>query len=888
MKPVKLEFEGINSFSEHTIIDFEKLTKSGIFGIFGDTGSGKSTILDCINFALYGRVERSKEKTDIINYRSGSAFVKFTFDIDTDGKRKTYYVERLIKKDNSGTHRAFLYENGVCIADKATEVEKKIVEAIGLEAEDFRKCIALPQGEFSQFVKSAPRDRLALIERLFSLSKYGDRLKEKISVEQSEADGEYRNLCGKYSAYDDVTSENAEIISKRLQESRSRLKDMTLRAKQAAEKYAEVTGLFKKKEELEAVNAKIAGLEKTDAEAKDLREGLALLPVCREVNAVNCEFSDIAKRLSDTEDSLRGQQAKLKEAETELKELENALEKGNYAEKSDEYIKLSAKYRTLAGKPQKLEETERALTEKRDEYSAAEEELRNSVSAYDETRENAEKIKELLGENNSDELEKLINVEFKGAVLRSEYVAALDYFVGLNAEVERYYDNSELYKFIRKELKEQIEIFKQRIAAVKDFKLKNVTKQLDVMREKLKEREENSQKLLIYTREASEARGRIDVGKAKLETLKKEGAELRKRFDELKEELSRVFGEDCRDYAAAERLNSERKEQIKAEWQDLKLKILRASENRLQAELKCENLKTLYNSLKERSAELSSKLETLIAKSGLGNAKNCVDLVKKLEAVPDFEKTLNELDLQLAALRARKAELSVTDGILKIGAADVSAAERLKEEAEEELAKLNGDVAVTLSGLNAMNVRLKEKEELFKQLEKAKNRLDLVGRLKELTKSNRFLEYIADEYLCDISSLASSTLLKLTDGRYSLVYKDNNFNVGDNFDCGNLRGVNTLSGGETFLLSLSLALALSRTICSNSLKSIEFFFLDEGFGTLDSSLIDTVMNALEKLKSERFTIGVISHVEELKHRIDSKITVFKATESHGSIVQMSC
>ena len=68
MRPLKLEFEGINSFSEHTIIDFESLIKSGIFGIFGDTGSGKSTILDCINFALYGKVERSKEKTDIINF----------------------------------------------------------------------------------------------------------------------------------------------------------------------------------------------------------------------------------------------------------------------------------------------------------------------------------------------------------------------------------------------------------------------------------------------------------------------------------------------------------------------------------------------------------------------------------------------------------------------------------------------------------------------------------------------------------------------------------------------------------------------------------------------------------------------------------------------------
>ncbi len=155
-----------------------------------------------------------------------------------------------------------------------------------------------------------------------------------------------------------------------------------------------------------------------------------------------------------------------------------------------------------------------------------------------------------------------------------------------------------------------------------------------------------------------------------------------------------------------------------------------------------------------------------------------------------------------------------------------------------------------------------------------------------MTRNNKFLEYIATEYLIDISSLASSTLLNLTDGRYYLVYTNNNFQVSDNYDGGNLRGVNTLSGGETFLVSLSLALALSQTICAKSFKTIEFFFLDEGFGTLDSNLLDVVMNALEKLKSSRFTIGVISHVEELKHRIESKIIVKKATETHGSSVNI--
>lgn len=207
---------------------------------------------------------------------------------------------------------------------------------------------------------------------------------------------------------------------------------------------------------------------------------------------------------------------------------------------------------------------------------------------------------------------------------------------------------------------------------------------------------------------------------------------------------------------------------------------------------------------------------------------------------------------------------------------------------DEDIKKLTGEIAVLSAECKNFEIKLAEKKKLLDEFEKVEKERGLVSRLKDVTKGNKFLEYIANEYLCDISSLASSTLLKLKDGRYFLTYKDNNFYVGDNFNCGNLRGVNTLSGGETFLVSLSLALALSQTICAKSLKSIEFFFLDEGFGTLDSSLVDTVMNALEKLKSSSFTIGVISHVEELKSRIDSKITVNKATENHGSFVSISC
>jgi exonuclease SbcC len=152
------------------------------------------------------------------------------------------------------------------------------------------------------------------------------------------------------------------------------------------------------------------------------------------------------------------------------------------------------------------------------------------------------------------------------------------------------------------------------------------------------------------------------------------------------------------------------------------------------------------------------------------------------------------------------------------------------------------------------------------------------------------MEYVAEEYLFDMADSASKLLLELTNGRYNLTYQrigsDSDFFVGDNFDEGRLRNVSTLSGGETFLVSLTLAVSLSETIYQKSLRPMEFFFLDEGFGTLDGGLIEVVLNSLEKLKDTHFSIGLISHVQELKERISSKILVTAADEKCGSKIEI--
>lgn len=887
MKPIKLEFRGINSFSEHTIIDFEALTKDGIFGIFGDTGSGKSTILDCINFALYGNVERSKEKTDIINYRCDSAEVKFVFDVLTEGVRKTYTVERTIKRGN-GIHKATLYENGTCIADKALQVEKKIVEILGVGDEDFRKCIALPQGEFSQFVKSAPRDRLSLIERLFSLSKYGDRLKEKLSVRQAENEREYQNLLGRLSGYDEVTEHSLEALKEQYNAVQKRLEEITKNVQTAVENCERLKILNTKRAELEETEKRLAELNAQKPEIENLRKHLNLLPVCREVVQIAGLSDNKTAEQAKLEEDFISLSNRLQSEIAKISEAERTLTESGFDEKIDACVKLSARYQTCAGKPERLKALLLQLENKRAEYRAAEcdkaELLKKRNVAETEV---AQAEKDLQSLNGSD-LNYLINVRFKGAVLKEEYVKNLDYFAGLYGDIKGFDDGSALYNFVSGEVKSKVDEYKQRVLDVKDFNLAAAQHQLKELKQTEEERERRQTVLSARKESLQKLETALQLKESELKTALKDGAELRARADELDGELKAVFGNGSKDFVSVQAENTRALENLKAEQKQLLSKLENLKNDKNDLNISLERLNTLKTSAKLEAENLKVKLSAMLEKSGFNSVEDCKNLADSFINHPETEKSLTDYDAQVVSLNARRAELKNTAGINKVSEADFIKAEEERKSLETELKALTGSMAVIKADWENTARRLDEKNAILNDFGKIKAEHELIAQLKEATRNNKFLEFIANEYLLDISALASSTLLKLTDGRYFLTYKDNNFFVADNFDCGNLRGVNTLSGGETFLVSLSLALALSQTICAKSLKTIEFFFLDEGFGTLDSALVETVINALEKLKSSHFTIGVISHVEELKHRIPFKITVKKATESRGSTVETNC
>jgi exonuclease SbcC len=193
---------------------------------------------------------------------------------------------------------------------------------------------------------------------------------------------------------------------------------------------------------------------------------------------------------------------------------------------------------------------------------------------------------------------------------------------------------------------------------------------------------------------------------------------------------------------------------------------------------------------------------------------------------------------------------------------------------KESLAQLQGRRAQWLT-LEADRVKLADESERVSDL-----RLTLRG--------NSFVEFLAREQLDLVARDASDRLSKLTRGRYALeVLADGGFAMRDLHNGGIRRPVSTLSGGETFLTSLALALALSSQIQLRGQYPLQFFFLDEGFGTLDPELLDVVISTLEHLHHERMTIGLISHVPELRHRLQRRLIVEPAEPAgRGSRVKV--
>jgi len=328
MKPIKLKIKGLNSFIEEQTIDFDKLTDRGFFGIFGPTGSGKSTILDGITLALYGNV--SRKSSNYINTNCDRLNVYFEFQI-SGTETKKYAIDREFrrKKDesiNSGKCKIVDITNSEdeeVLADGVKTINKIVEEIIGLNLEDFTRTVVLPQGKFSEFLKLEGKDRRDMLERLFNLQQYGDNLSRKLNTKIGKEKTDNNILIGQLSGYNDISEDKLKEKDEIFEELKNKLGILKSELEVIKKNYKENEEIWKLQLELLEYKDKEKILKEKESEINQDIEKIKLGEAGSKVLPYIKAFENTIKEFNKNEIELN----KFKLAIDKIKEEKEKIEK---------------------------------------------------------------------------------------------------------------------------------------------------------------------------------------------------------------------------------------------------------------------------------------------------------------------------------------------------------------------------------------------------------------------------------------------------------------------------------------------------------------------------------------------------------------------------------
>ncbi len=255
-----------------------------------------------------------------------------------------------------------------------------------------------------------------------------------------------------------------------------------------------------------------------------------------------------------------------------------------------------------------------------------------------------------------------------------------------------------------------------------------------------------------------------------------------------------------------------------------------------------------------------------------------INPVTEKEALQQFRHRQSESELQWAQLQAEKnGETYRKEEHDKVSA-------QLLEQ-EEALLRMNRESGELSHRLKKMEEALTHRRQLESELTRISERGKNLQLLRELFRGSKFVNYVSSVYLQNLCLAANERFFRLTRQRLRLeMASDNSFLVRDYLNGGKVRSVKTLSGGQIFQASLSLALALADNLRAMSANGRNFFFLDEGFGSLDKESFVQVFETLKSLRHENRMIGIISHVEEMQQEIDIYLRI-ENDEEQGSLIK---
>ena len=1106
MKPKILKVTGINSFNEEQVIDFSKLMSNGLFGIFGDTGSGKSTIIDCITLALYGSIARHKSKNrngDFINLNRNNAKVEFEFSIKEGTERKNFSILRQFKKDKDGNIKTDIVrfinlDKNEIISDKKKEIEACIINIIGLNYEDFTKAVVLPQGKFSEFLMLENLEKRKMLERIFGLEKYGEKLTKKINEKKVTKQREVEVIRQKIGVYENITPEileekklclleeenilrqKQEEIQKILEKERILQENYNLKKDfiNYDEKFKNIfqykdkvenmkTELQNSKKaniikpyilELEEIEKECHNLEGKYNEIKkhslDLKEQHLIceksfkeidlkykneIPKLEKIKLqlTNCikwekDYKDIELHITQLSHSIQQKiQDKIK-FELKLKNLvndkdlikNNITELENFKEKNkidiifkndlENGISILKDYqninKSLQANNNKIEQYKKNISQDKESIFKLDKEIEkiniiiknilisNKINLENELfniceiikkndfniesikkdiqaletqiklQENKEFVKELaqklndgeecpicgsknhpnpanifldiMSESLLEQKKALLNdiekiEEQKKSLLQQEtlnkkYIEDIKLqlselnLTNIENKLDKAYilDLNEIFKNIDKNNK-SIAILMEKKSAylanstnsnnlIKDLEFENTQfltecQKLNFKMEDIKQKLQISdfyyenEKLTNIQNEIILKDNELKILREKFENILNNELKLKNEISDIEKSIlffetslkekqitlksiekninENSYGKDFNLYF--KEINdeiisiTENEKNIKTDFQQISNKL----EN---VKIEFENINTKREVITKACEEKNNKLQAMLLENKLTKnevlekALNKKDEDYREDKIASFEEKINDYKINLNRISEKFLKLNKKD-IKEINILDIEQnllelknkkdlEEKEKNNKIANIAKLDFEIKDALKALEITG-------ELQNQLKEKVKKLDLLEELSKLNQGGLFVEYIANRQLKHIVLDASKRLEFMSQNKYSLELIDGSFSIKDHFNGSISRSPRSLSGGEIFMASLSLALALSSKIQLKNKSPLEVFFLDEGFGTLDSFLLDTVINTLEQLQNNNIDVGIISHVEEIKNRVHNKIIV---------------
>lgn len=922
MRPIKLVMTGFESYCNRTEIDFEKLGKKGLYLISGETGAGKTTIFDAITFALYGSASGENRSESMLRSHFADENTPTEVELLFESNNKLYKVVRnpeYIRKAKKGdgttkeSANASLYfesDKNLLPVTKVKDVTQKIEEILGLPKNQFCRIAMIAQGAFQKLLLANTNEKKIIFRELFKTEKF-DKLQNVLLQKNSEAKEEVNELSLSIRQYlngiecngdDEVSIEVNKIIEKGIVDDQAII-DLNKLINFEEDILNELkVKISKIEKELNKIQEKVQKAEEKKVIENSILENKNILKseeeklesICQKIKALEVETKKIPiyekeKTLIEASlpeyDELEKKEESILQSQKEIKSFENQIAKENLLiealRKKIESQKSELENLKFAGeKKVQLESDKRKFESECEEVKKIYENLisleKEELNYKDEVKSYEELEKEfLLADNVFKEKRKMYNDEQAGILaknlkknspcpvcgsLEHPSPAKCSLVAPTEQEVEEAEKNS---KQLQKKSSD-----KAKSAAV-------IKSKIDVLSEQIKK--DLEKKIENFS---LDEKGLIEKVLQMIEQIKN-------KIDELNNKITLEVNNVARKEILEKEIPLEEKEsnlkinsveEIKKNIVSLNATVLVEEKN---IEQKKKNLK--YPS----SFEAKTELEKIIQNINLIQEKNEKIEVEKKSAVQN-----------IAVLKDRIIKLTENFNKIEDFDYDELILQKEKFESQKESLDQKRDLFNEQRGKNKDNV--KAIEEVYPKQIKAKEFYDMISILYKVVagtisgKEKVSLEtYVQMRYLDRITQRANLRFKIMTDGKYELCRRrnfDNNrsplgleLNVKD-FYTGRERFVESLSGGEQFQASLSLALGLADEIqATEGGKKLETMFIDEGFGSLDSETLNKAMKALESLSKGDKLIGIISHVDELENRIQNKIRVTKDLSGKSKI-----